>query len=838
MRPSAEEFGHQLRDAQHRHGLPVDEMSLYSAPKEEQSLNPASAELSVENGCLPRGQQEAGSAVVSERSGGLPLELTSFVDRRKELAEAKNLLTTSRLVTLTGIGGVGKTRLALRIATKTRHNFFSDVRLVELGELRDGTLLTTVVAGALGLKDRSARPVEDVLVEFLAARNLLLLLDNCEQVIAEVAKLTEFLLRNCPDLKILATSREPVGISGEVVLLVPPLAVADPDRLPRGIPRNDAINLFVDRGMEAVPGFELADEDKAVVARICRLLDGRPLPIDLPAARLRVMSPEQILQRLTERYSLLTQGHRGAPSRQQTLRMCIDWSYDLCAPVERAVWAQLSVFAGGFELDAAEKVCGGDLTSTEVLDAVACLVEKSILVREPSGKTVRFRMLETLREYGREKAQSAGEFTEIRRRHRDWCEQLSLAAEAGWVGPRQLEWIAIVDREQFNVREALEFCVSDSPDVGVRITMALLAFWISQGAITEGRRWLTRSREAAIGTSTIEQAKAIYASSLTAAIQADFDEAWPLIEMGRALAGKTSDPLLHAYVDHAEGDVALFSGNLVDARSHLTKAVQRYAEQGVMHFKIMAMLTLGMTLEQLSQTDQAVEYYERVLAITEARGETMYRSYSLWALAVAVLRQNDRDRAVRLLDKALRLGREVNDRLNISMCLQASAWIAVQDKDSRRAAVLMGASERVSRSVGSSRVLLPGLLEFHETCDREVRQSLGDRDFRAAFNKGAALRFHSAIDYALREQQRAPTKTPASLPSTRPTKRELEVAELIAEGLSNKEIAARLVISPRTAQGHVEHLLVKLGFTSRAQIAVWVVESRGDNGEQHDTARP
>lgn len=830
-RPSAVELGHQLREGQRRHGFPVDEMALYVDPALAQGASAMVVADLYSEGVVPPGQRTAGSSSVSGRTSGLPLELTSFVDRRTELAHAKNLLSTSRLLTLTGIGGVGKTRLAMRIATKTQPHYADGVWLVELGELHDPMLLSGVVASVLGIRDRSARPTQEVLAGFLAPRELLLVLDNCEQVVEAVAKLAEVLLRICPDLRILATSREPIGIGGEAVLLVPPLAIADPDHLLRGVSRNDAVRLFVDRGAGAVPGFELAEDNKVAIARICQKLDGLPLPIELAAARLRAMSPEQILQRLTDRYTLLTHGSRGAPSRQQTLRMCIDWSYDLCTPVEQTVWARLSVFAGGFELDAAEKVCGEGLSEGELLDAVTSLVEKSILTRAESGTVVRFRMLETLRDYGREKAQESGEYSELRRRHRDWCERLALAAEADWIGPRQLEWIATLIREQSNLREASEFCLSEGPEVGTRITAALFSFWLSQGAITEGRHWLSRFHEFETGHVTVARAKAIFAASLSALVQGDVLAASGLVAEGRTFADQMTDPLLRAHIDHAEGTLALYSGDLVVARSHLEKAIQVFTEHEVVLFEVVALLALGLTVELLDDPDRAIDCYEGALTITEVRGEVMYRGYALWALAVVVWQQGDGIRAVRLLEQALRLGRSVNDRLNVSFCLQVLAWIALGDHNARRAAVLMGASEEVMRSVGSSPVLFPGMVVYRDACEREVRRLLGEQAFAAARRKGGALRFRAAVGYALGEQP-VPARTSVAGTSVRPTKREIEVAGLIAEGLTNKEIAARLVISPRTAQGHVEHLRVKLGFTSRAQIAAWFVESKNGLAEQ------
>ncbi len=268
------------------------------------------------------------------------------------------------------------------------------------------------------------------------------------------------------------------------------------------------------------------------------------------------------------------------------------------------------------------------------------------------------------------------------------------------------------------------------------------------------------------------------------------------------LADQTTDPLLHAYIEQAVGYFAMFSGNLQDACPHLEKAVEVYSERKVVLFEVLALLILGLTFEQLNETDRAIEYYERALAITEAHGETMYRSYVLWALAIATWRQGDHDRAARLLKQSLRLGRKINDRLNAGMCLQALSWIAVDDKDVRRTAVLMGAAEAASRSVGGTSVVVPGMIVFQDSCEREVRRALGERAFGEARGQGAALRFPAAVDYALGEQ-RTHTRTSTTGPSTQPTKRELEVAELIADGLTNKEIAARLVISPRRGMSNI-----------------------------------
>nr|WP_271209706.1 protein kinase [Rhodococcus wratislaviensis]GLK34419.1 hypothetical protein GCM10017611_12660 [Rhodococcus wratislaviensis] len=814
-RPSAAELSRHLRESQLRHGCVVDEMAMYSEP----GTAPGVAYVGEPSG---RGASPSPSwSADSSRGGNLPLELTSFVDRRTELTAATNALTSARLLTLTGTGGVGKTRLALRIATKVRRDFADGITLVELGELRDELLLAGVVANALGLRDQSARPIREVLVEFLAGREQLLVLDNCEQLVAAAATLTETLLHTCPRLRILATSREPLGIGGEAVLLIPPLGVPDPDHLPRKTGGNDAVTLFAERGAAAAPGFEVTDDNRVTIARICQRLDGLPLPIELAAARLRAMTPEQILQRLTDRYLLLTRGSRDAPSRQQTLRMCIDWSYDLCTPAEQRLWAQLSVFAGSFDLDAAEQVCDPDLTTQELLDTVTYLVDKSILTREPAGATVRFRMLETVREYGRDKAQESGEYTELSERHRDWCERLVLDMESQWISSRELALITTLVREHPNLRDALEFCVSESPDTGLRIVAALYPFWLSRGLFSEGRRWLDRLLAHSPSAPTADRAKALFLDSLMSGIQGDAQATAALVDEAHALAARTRDPLTRAHIDGALGYAALFGGHALDARAHLEKAVQTYTKRNDV-VEVVALTGLGSADEFLGDTEQAIDCYERVLAITGARGESVFRSYSLWGLAVAVWRRGERERGVQFLEQALQLDLEVNDRFNASLCLQALAWIAAEDQDVRRAVVLMGASQELSRSVGRPMVLLPNLSEYQDEFDGATRRALSTQVFASAHRDGAALTFDAAVAYAL-GQHHPPEAPPPGGPAAHLTKREREVAGLIAEGLTNKEIAARLVISPRTAQGHVEHLLTKLGFTSRTQVAAWFV---------------
>ncbi|WP_063050821.1 protein kinase domain-containing protein [Nocardia arthritidis] len=816
-RPSAAALGEAIRQAQRCHGFAVEEMALHTDPAREH------------RGPMPQPQEwRPPAAPVVVRRGALPLELTSFVDRRTEVAKVRNLLSSARLVTLTGVGGVGKTRLALRAVASMRQKFADGVWLVELDDVSDPSLLIDVVAASLGLRDVSVRPLLEVVAEFLSARELLLVLDNCEQLAAAVAKLVETWLRACPHLRILATSREPLNIGGEAVLRVPSLMVPDLDRQPspRELPRYDAVTLFAERATTVVPGFELSEADKAIAARICARLDGLPLAIEFAAARVRAMSPEQILQRLDDRFALLTRANRTAPTRQQTLRWCIDWSYELCTPAEQRMWARLSVFAGGFELDAAEQICGADPAPDSPLDVLSSLVDKSILIRSESNGVVRFQMLETVRDYGRQKLRNSGEDQQVRHRHRDWYQRLVLDAEDGWISDRQLDWIARLDREQPNLRVALEYCLSqdgqEAAVAGLRTASGLLVFWMFRGLVGEGRRWLDRILARPCARSVPDRVKALHASTVLATMQDDRQAATALVEEVHALAEQAPTPVNKALAAYADGILALDLGDLARASCSLERAVEVFGANRPVFLRIAALSLLGWVQAMHGDTQRALEINRQLLSLTEACSETGFRSAALWGLGVTAWQQGERQQARKLLEEALRVNRKVRNPIIAAFGLEALAWTVDADSAAERGAVLMGAAEQLWRSVGSLERILPGRSHYHEDCDRMARVSLGARRFEAAFRRGQAMGMDAALRYALVEQPTNTTST--SGPSVELTKRERQVADLIAQGLTNKQIAAKLVISQRTADGHVEHILTKLGFTSRTQIAAWTAQ--------------
>ncbi|NMM90873.1 LuxR family transcriptional regulator [Rhodococcus sp. SRB_17] len=764
--------------------------------------------------------------------GNLPIALTSFVGRRRELTEARRLLAAARLVTLTGIGGVGKTRLALKTAEDSRRAFSDGVRLVELAEVHDPDSLKDAVAIAVGLRVRAARPPLDMLVEYLASRRLLLIMDNCEHLIEAVSPLCEVLLRRCPQIRILASSREPLGIDGEAVMRVPPLSVPDPRHAPQldGLPQYEAVRLFVERAAAAVPEFRLTEENQGAVVGICRQLDGLPLLIELAAARLRAMSAKQIQDRLTDRYRLLNRGSRSAPTRQQSLRACVDWSHELCSKQEQKLWHRLAVFAGSFELDAAEGIYSEDFVDGELLDGVTSLIDKSILIREESGPAVRYRMLETIRDYGEAKLRESGEHTAFLRRYRDWYERLALQAADEWISPHQVAWIARLEREQANLRDTLTISLTADEEgaaVGLRTATALYPFWLSRGRLSEGRRWLERALACPSAATTAERAKALYACSALASMQGDVQAGMTRVKEGRELNLKGHDAVSDALITHVEGLLALAAGDFGRGGECLETSLRVFRAKGMRLQIVEGLVGLELATVLLGDAERAAAWHAEVLAITEPCGEAVFRTYSLWATGMAELQRGNPAQAVSLFEEGLRLTRSVDDPLSAAWFLDVLAWIAAAAQEFGRAATLRGSAMAMWQIVDGPTVRFPSLLVHRDECRLQIVGGIGERGYKAALRQGRELTFEGAVAFALREKHVAVEPEPAEA-ATNLTRRERQVADLVAQGLTNKAIAEQLFISPRTAQGHVEHVLTKLGFTSRTQIAAWSVERTRD----------
>ncbi|MGW5382461.1 protein kinase domain-containing protein [Nocardia sp. NPDC003963] len=814
QRPTAEALGEQLRHLQAGHGFAVDHMALRGEPGERPgpTATPAPA-----HGHRPH----RGGTGRQTAAGNLPQELTSFVDRRSQVAEVKNLLSQSPLVTLTGTGGVGKSRLSLRAAHTLQRSYADGVWLVELAELRDPLLLVDVVTTTLGLRPVD-RPALEALVEYLSSRKVLLVIDNCEHMLDAVAELAEILLRSAPQLKILTTSREPLGIGGEAVILVPPLSSTQ-SSIP-GTTVSEAVTLFTERAVAVVPDFQLDESNRSTVADICARLDGLPLAIELAAARLSTLSAEQISERLSDRFAVLTRGSRSAPTRQQTLGWCIDWSYNLCTATEQQLWSRMSVFAGTFDLAAAEDICGTGLTEQGFLDAFSGLLDKSVLVREQFGAEPSFRMLETVQAYGAQKLAELGEQAQLDQRHRNWYDRLVTWAEADWVSARQLQWITLLEREVPNLRRSMEHSVSKGDAGGLHTAAHLFSFWFSTGRINEGRRWCDRLLDAVSDAPAIDRAGVLNIAIVFAGQVGDLMTATERLTELENLAAQTADPSIDALLAYASGCTALNSGDLNLACVRLNDAVEAFRARENILFELRALVVLGWALVLRGHIPNGIACLERTLTIADAHDETEIRSLALRPLALAVWRHGNSERAVHLLNEALETARRLVDPLVAVVALEISAWISIENNRAQRTAVLLGAAHGLGHSIGTS-IVFPDMAAFHTDCERRAQDSLGTRRFESAHRKGSTMTLESAIDFALGQQTRdgASAHDEVAL-----TKREREVMDLIAEGMTNKAIAARLTISQRTARGHVENILAKFGFNSRAQIAAWVVEHSND----------
>ena len=757
-------------------------------------------------------------------AGNLPAELTSFVGRRRELSEAKGLMAASRLITLTGMGGVGKTRLARRLAADVHRAFPDGVWQVELAELHEPALVAVSVAQAVGLRESQGQWTLGSLQERLADKHLLLVLDNCEHLLDACAVTTDALLRGCPSVHVVATSRQPLGIDGEQVLAVAPLPAPDPDAqgdLGR-LAEFDAARLFVERASAAAPGFVLDGSNRRAVAELCQRLDGLPLALEFAATRVRALSPVEIVARLDREARLSASGSRLAPPRQQSLRALVGWSYQLCSEQERALWSLLSVFAGSVDLETVEGVCRGTALEPHVVELVVGLVDKSVLSRLAGLERVCYRMPEALRDYGREKLAESGDEPAIRRRHRDWYVDLVARAYRDFAGPDQSQWLQRVRDEQGDLRLALELCLQEPEEVGVGVDLAvgLLDYWLAFGLITEGRHWLERLL-AALPEAGLARARALRGISYLQAIQG---QQTPLLVEAEELARRAQDRTELAFIAHTGALVATRSGDYDVARRLVAQAWDDMSAADDPHGRLLVLAGRALLACVAEDFPTAQATAEELFAVAEPLGESWVRSYVLWALCVAAYQAGELSRAKALALESLGLRVQLEDTMGRALCTEVLAWVAAREGRLRESALLHGAAEHAGQAVGIDVRTYAYMTAEVEGVEALLRDGLG-ADLDALRREGGQLEPTQVLSVGageVRQQPSAPAAGGAG-PSLL-TPRERQIAELVAEGLSNKEIASRLVIATRTAEGHVERVLVKLGFTSRTQIAAWVAQ--------------
>jgi len=776
---------------------------------------------------------------VSERQrsgrGNLPVELNSFVGRARELAEVKGLLAAARVVTLAGPGGIGKSRLALRAGHLLGRYFPDGVWLAELAELDGPDLVPYALARSMSVYDRPEGSIQDTLVAQLRDRRLLVVLDNCEHLLGACRELVTSLVSGCAGVRILCTSRERLGVPGEATVVLSALELpAAGARLPvAGLAELEALRLLAERAVAVAPGFALTEENCGAAGDICRRLDGLPLAIELAAGRLASMTPGDLLERLDDRFRLLAVGRQARPGRSQTLRATVDWSHELLGPQERILWRRLSVFAGGFGLAAAEAVCSGaGLERDQIVDLIGRLVDASILTMAHGGRHGRYRMLETVRLYGAERLREAGEDRELRHRHAAWYADLISPADRPWWGaPGQADMLDLLDVEWANVEAALDFCgrspadaEPELPGLGMRMAADLWLYWLIRGRYQMGRSHLGTFLQMAPAPSAT-RAMALWALGFLAQSTGGHETALAGFEEARRVSEQAGGDRELAYALMGLGLVRLrlmqtgqASELLAASRETMTGVNDAFGRALGLYLYATAMTAAGrvadarrLALEGLDASDRA--------------GNKFGQGSLNTLLGIVEWLTGDPPAAETRLKEAVRIQDRIGHRWGMATSLEGLAWVAGSYGRSERAALLLGASAAVWHELGSA--VPPYWRAQHDGCEAAARVALDQGRYRACWQEGYALGRDQAVAAALEDEGTVPAARPAPAVTGAEdafalSARELEVARLVADGLSNPAIASALFVSVATVKTHVSHILAKLGLDSRTQLARWV----------------
>jgi len=719
----------------------------------------------------------------------LPRQLTSFVGREHEMVDVKSLLGKSFLLTLTGTGGSGKTRLAFQVAADVVDDYSDGVWLAEIAPLSDPSLVSPSVAAAVGVREElGGRPLRDKLLEFLRPKSVLLLLDNCEHLLAACADLAVSLLQACPSLRILATSQEPLHVDGEVTYHVPSLSLPDLKRLPSfdQLTQYEAIHLFVDRAALSSPGFRLTERNAPLVAQVCHRLDGIPLAIELAAARMKAMSVEQIAERLNERFRLLTLGTRNAPARHQTLRAALDWSYDLLSAREQTLLRRIAIFAGGFTLDAAEAMCTDEhVSKSTVLDLLTALVDRSLVVFDQAGEPPRYRLLETVRLYGLERLQASGEEVAMRTRHGAWYVHFTEQAESGLQGPDQRTWLDQLEVEHDNLRAALDWSRRDEADgaAGMRLAGALWRFWEVRGYWTEGREWLDGMLARNVSAPAPVRVKVLNGAAYLAYYQGDFKRLQALAEQilplsreigdkretavclnvlglqacrlenytraaalgdeSLTLSRETGDKWSIAHAVLVQGLVARGQGSNDRAMSLLEEALTMFRALSDKWKIALTISNLGLVVREQGDDQRATACFEEALSQFRELGDKWGTAFSLSNLAIVAWGQQNYGRSAALFGESLALRNDLREKPGIATSLVGLAGVAAALGQSDRAAVLFGAAEALRETIGIP--LPPFIRDDYQGRVASLKTRLGDAAFTAAWAKGRAMPLEEAI---------------------------------------------------------------------------------------------
>ena len=756
----------------------------------------------------------------------LPLGLSSFVGREEELAEVGRLLAGhTRLLTLTGSGGCGKTRLAVVAAGRMAGSFGDGVRMVELASVGDPAQVPRAVAVNLGVREESGRSLVGKLSEHLRGRELLLVLDNCEHLIGASAHLAEALLRSCPGLRVLATSREALCITGEVAWDVPPLALPDLRRLPdvESLTRYDAARLFVERARAVNPSFELTQRNAVDVAQVCYRLDGIPLALELAAARAKVLSVEQISTRLDDCFPVLASGSRTAMPRHRTLHATMDWSHELLPDEERLLFRRLSVFSGGFTLGAAETVCAVDQERDETLERLSRLVDKSLVIAREQDGEARYRLLETVRQYAREKLAEADEAEHTEERHAVYYLALAEEAEPELKGACQLAWIGRLEREHDNLGAAMAWLLGRGELERVsRLGWALWLFWGIRGHYAEERRWMERALRAGRPVPDLVRARLLFVAGMNANYQGDHEAAEPMLDESVRLFRRLGDRLGTAYALSNAGFAANGLGRYGRAVVLNEEAVGLFLEVGERWGAAIQLCFLAVSWRDRGDHGRAKPLAERALALSREVGERQALCAALYTLATLAQAERDHGRARDLYEEGLTLSSELGNGADVAHCLEGLASVAEAGGETRRAALLWGAEEALLERIEVGVYTYVPDRSLHQNRVAAARARLGEGTFDAAWAEGRAMTQDEATRYAL--DRSTPPEDRSEAPPDGLSAREVEVLRLVAAGLTNAEVAGRLFISPRTVNWHLGSVYRKLGFHSRTEATRFAVE--------------
>jgi predicted ATPase/class 3 adenylate cyclase len=722
----------------------------------------------------------------------LPAQLTSFIGREQAIAEVKQLLVAARLLTLTGSGGCGKTRLALQVGADLLEEYADGVWLVELAGLADPALVPQAAAAALGVREEPGRPLTATLTDYLCRKQVLLILDNCEHLLTACAQLTEALLRSCPRLQILASSREGLGIGGEQAYRIPSLSVPDAASLPslERLQGFEAVQLFADRARLSQPTFAVTEVNAAAVTQVCRRLDGIPLAVELAAARVKALPVEKLNERLDNMFRLLTGGSRTALPRQQTLQALIDWSYDLLSPSEQVLLRRLSVFAGGWTLEASEAVCVGEnVEEWEILDLLTSLVEKSLVLYEERSGEGRYRLLETVRQYARDRLLEAAEGAAVRERHRDWFLAL---VEQGLEEESETARLDRLEREHDNLRAALTWLRAQGEgEAGLRLGGALGWFWFVRGYAREGREHLA-GLLALPGAEapTAARGEALQAAGRLAHYQGDYEAAQALFTESLAIHRELGNKHGIAWSLCWLGWVASFQADYGAARGRFAESLGLFRELENNGGIAWSLNGLGTVARDQGDHRAARVLLEESLAIFRGLGHKWGIAHTLCYLGGAAHDQGDYEAARSLLEEAMAIYREVGDkpgiassplgslgsvardqgddaaarvlfteslalhrelghRLGIVKDLEGLAALAVAQAQPERAARLLGAAEALREVIGAP--LPPADRAGHDRSVPAVRTALGEQAFATAWAEGRAMSLDEAVAFALEE---------------------------------------------------------------------------------------